>query len=75
MIRRMRELPQGATIRAIAVSAYARQEDKARALAAGYDAHLPKPVRPEQLYETLERVWQSNAPSLLHHSDSDASVH
>jgi PAS domain S-box-containing protein len=42
LIRKVRD--RGATIPAIAVTAFARTEDRANALGAGYDAHLAKPV-------------------------------
>ena len=38
---------------AIAVTAYARKEDHERALAAGFDAHVGKPVDPEELLATI----------------------
>jgi PAS domain S-box-containing protein len=34
---------------AVALTAYARAEDRARALAEGYQAHVPKPAEPEEL--------------------------
>lgn len=46
LIRKVRELPaeSGGKMPAIAVTAFARDEDRERALSAGYQAHLPKPV-------------------------------
>jgi CheY-like chemotaxis protein len=41
------------TIPAIALTAYARVEDRARALRAGYQAHLAKPVEPGELLMTI----------------------
>jgi CheY-like chemotaxis protein len=41
--KRVRNLP------AIALTAYARTEDRQRALLAGYQMHLPKPVEPREL--------------------------
>ncbi|MFY9611370.1 MAG: response regulator [Blastocatellia bacterium] len=50
---RAREPERGGRIPAIALTAYARSEDRARALAAGYEVHLPKPVEPAQLSGAL----------------------
>jgi CheY-like chemotaxis protein len=38
---------------AIALTAYARSEDRLRALASGYQMHLPKPVEPVELLTVL----------------------
>jgi PAS domain S-box-containing protein len=42
--KRMRSLPGGAGLRLIAITGWGQQEDKQRARAAGFDAHLTKPV-------------------------------
>jgi PAS domain S-box-containing protein len=42
--RRIRALPGGGGIRLIALTGWGQLEDKERALAAGFDAHLTKPV-------------------------------
>jgi CheY-like chemotaxis protein/nitrogen-specific signal transduction histidine kinase len=46
LIRRVRELPpeRGGRVAAAALSAYARAEERARAMLAGFDLHLAKPV-------------------------------
>jgi signal transduction histidine kinase/CheY-like chemotaxis protein len=51
MLRRIRALPpdRGGSVPAIAVTAYARDEDRREALAAGYQRHLAKPVQPDVL--------------------------
>jgi PAS domain S-box-containing protein len=51
LIRHLREsLPnQGEQITAIALSGYAREEDCEKALAAGYNAYMPKPVELTEL--------------------------
>jgi signal transduction histidine kinase len=51
LVRRVRELPpeQGGRIPAVALTAYARGEDRARALRAGFNMHLAKPIEPNEL--------------------------
>ena len=50
-IRRVRQLQHSSarTVMAIALTAYARAEDRQRALLAGYQMHLAKPVDPREL--------------------------
>jgi CheY-like chemotaxis protein len=50
LIRRLRALP-GTTSRvpAIALTAYARPEDRAKALQSGFERHLSKPIDPGAL--------------------------
>jgi signal transduction histidine kinase len=58
LIRKVRTLePEcGGRIPAIALTAYARSEDRAQALAAGYEMHMPKPVEPGQLSDALDQL-------------------
>ena len=55
LIRRVRALSpgQGGQTPAVALTAYAREEDRARALAAGYDAHVAKPVESAELVKVV----------------------
>ena len=46
---------------AIALSAYARAEDQARALASGFDAHVPKPVDAFLLVRTIRDLLSTAA--------------
>ncbi|TAJ86497.1 PAS domain S-box protein [bacterium] len=46
---RAREPERGGSIPAVALTAYARSEDCTRALAAGFQMHVPKPVQAEEL--------------------------
>jgi CheY-like chemotaxis protein len=51
LIRRVRALPpgRGGAIPAAALTAYARSEDRLRALVAGFNVHIAKPVQPAEL--------------------------
>jgi CheY-like chemotaxis protein len=53
LIRKVRKSNVFARIPAIAVTAYARDEDSRRALTAGFTAHLPKPVNGTDLTQTI----------------------
>lgn len=55
LIRAVRALPaaDGGAVPAIALTAYAREEDRQRSLAAGFQAHLAKPVDPGELANAL----------------------
>jgi CheY-like chemotaxis protein len=49
LIRRVRDLPVGHLLPAVAVTAMARSEDRTRALKAGFQTHIAKPVEPAEL--------------------------
>jgi PAS domain S-box-containing protein len=51
LIRKVRQLSaeQGGQIPAIALTAYARAEDRTRAIASGFQIHIAKPVEPTEL--------------------------
>lgn len=54
LIRRIRQQsPPQSKIPAIALSAYARIEDRSQAIAAGYQLHLAKPVEPNELTDAV----------------------
>jgi CheY-like chemotaxis protein len=55
LIRAVRSLPEAAGGRtpAIALTAFARSEDRTRALIAGYQVHLSKPMEPRELVVTI----------------------
>lgn len=58
LIRHVRDLPaeQGGSTPAIACTGYAQAEDRARAMSAGFDAVVPKPVDLELLMQTIAGV-------------------
>ncbi|CAN5450454.1 hypothetical protein BH18VER1_BH18VER1_05470 [soil metagenome] len=52
----MRELARRGHAKGIAVSGYGMDEDLAQSSAAGFSAHLTKPISPEQLEQTIQEV-------------------
>jgi len=54
-LRRRSSEPAG-RIPAIALTAFARREDRDRALQSGYDEHVAKPIDPRELVDTITRV-------------------
>lgn len=54
--RRVRELPALAQTRLIAMTGYGQESDKEAAAAAGFDAHLVKPVDYEMLTRMIEAL-------------------
>ena len=59
LLGRLRELaPAG--VPAVALTAYAGPEERGRAFAAGYDAHLAKPVEPQALVDSVRGVLRGS---------------
>jgi signal transduction histidine kinase/ActR/RegA family two-component response regulator len=58
LIARVRALPaeRGGRVPAVAVTAFTRSEDRARALRAGYTAHVGKPIDPSELVTLATNV-------------------
>ncbi len=48
-VRRLRAAERTKELPAIALTAYARAEDRERALASGFGVHMPKPIEPARL--------------------------
>ena len=55
LIRKVRELnpEQGGKIPALALTAFARTEDRNQAIIAGYQEHIAKPVEPKELVNAI----------------------
>jgi nitrogen-specific signal transduction histidine kinase/ActR/RegA family two-component response regulator len=72
LIERVRALESSTgaePVRALALTAFTGSTDRARALAAGFNEHLGKPIEPAQLFSTLcqmirDRGVRSQAPPL-----------
>ena len=64
LLRRLRGAPaRFASIPAIAVSAYAREEDRIRSLSAGFQVHIAKPFEPVELIAAVDRMVPRSAPT------------
>ncbi len=60
LIRKLRDLEQqGQQIPAIALTAYARQEDRLQALEAGFQLHVSKPVEPTHLVAAVAQLVET----------------
>jgi CheY-like chemotaxis protein len=57
-IRKVRQFEAGRQMQtpAIALTAYARAEDRVRALTSGYQTHVPKPVEPTELMAVISSL-------------------
>ena len=56
LLAALRRLPRMERVPAVAISGYAMEEDRARALRAGFAAHLPKPIDIDRLFEVIQRL-------------------
>ncbi len=64
LIARLREMPHLRGVPALALTGYAAQRDAEAALAAGFDAHVPKPVDPAELAERMEQLMRRGEPGV-----------
>ena len=64
LIKRLRTLSPnvGGAIPAVALTAYAREEDRLRILAAGYQEHLAKPATPRHIAFVVETLAAGRSP-------------
>ena len=58
LMRKLRVMPDHLKVAAIACSGFNRPQDVQRALEAGFDAHLSKPVGVRELVDTIQRLMQ-----------------
>jgi CheY-like chemotaxis protein len=66
LIRQIRqhEAERGGFLPAIAVTGYAGDEERSRALGAGFQAHVPKPLVPAELTAAITRVARADYGSI-----------
>jgi CheY-like chemotaxis protein len=64
LIRRIRERAQdaGGAVPAVALSAYARAEDRVAAIGAGFNDYIAKPATPDDIIAAVEKWLSSPAP-------------
>jgi PAS domain S-box-containing protein len=67
LLRRIRQLDERDAVPAIALTGFTRPEDKARVLAAGFAAHVPKPVELEVLLTVLTQALAGHSPTERRH--------
>lgn len=60
LIRKIRALPveQGGAVSAIALTAYAREDDRLKALAAGFQMHIPKPIEASDFINKVTKLTE-----------------
>jgi CheY-like chemotaxis protein len=58
--RRIRLQDWGKCMVLIALSGWCREEDRRASQAAGFDGHLPKPIRVEELRESIQRLLDAD---------------
>ncbi len=58
----IRATDRGRGIPAIALTGFASAQDRTRVLAAGFQAHLPKPAHPDELIATVRRALDGLRP-------------
>lgn len=63
LMQTVRDITHSSQLPAIALTAYVSEADQQHALAAGFQAHLPKPMEPTQLIATILKVMQPNLPN------------
>ena len=59
-LEKERRIPRSAQIPAIALTAYAQPEDRVRALGAGFQMHVAKPVEPAELIRVIASLVNEN---------------
>ena len=62
-LRKLRADPRTRSIPCIALTAFAAEQDRQGALAAGFDAYISKPFRTTDLLETISRLLAARAAS------------
>jgi CheY-like chemotaxis protein len=73
-IRQVRGLPQGQSIPALALTAFAHEDDRTRAIEAGFQTHITKPVNPIELLAVVAQMLHSQCKDARINSDCVSSL-
>ena len=65
LIREIRRCAEHKRLPAVALTAFARAEDRIRALNAGYNMHVAKPVDPRELLTVVASLVREGSAVLL----------
>jgi CheY-like chemotaxis protein len=57
LARALREVPEYSATPMVAVTGYAMYDDRDRAMEAGFDTHLSKPIDPVDLTQAISGMW------------------
>jgi two-component system CheB/CheR fusion protein len=63
LVRQLRQQPSMERALLVAVSGYGREEDRVRALAAGFHFHLTKPVDMDRLQDLMRELGHTEPDS------------
>ena len=59
LIAKIRAMDNGKVVPALALTAYVQVEDRARALSAGFNRFVPKPVKPTELIPAIANLAET----------------
>ena len=62
-LHRIRSAPQGAEVPVVAVTAFAMNDDRERALSSGFDGYIEKPIRVRELQDQVQHFLRLGSAS------------
>ena len=74
-VQRIRQDPNIAHLPVLAVTAYAMRGDQEKAIEAGFDGYLSKPISPSLLDQELMRLWNGTGRSSANPANAKAARH